>query len=100
MISKYDVWLQSAPDNSFEDEYIESRTQELLKEKEYDPSDTSHMAEAIAECSEADQQIIRDYIEQKKWAELGLKLFCKSFDYMEHFAEAQAEHEVQQGLHI
>jgi hypothetical protein len=100
MISKYDAWLSAAPDSSDEDEYIENRVSELLKTEEYDPSQPSRIAEAVADCGETDQQIIRDYIEQKKWAELGLKFFCMSYDYMEHFAEAQAEHEVQQGLHL
>jgi hypothetical protein len=100
MTSKYDSWLMAAPDTTDEDEYIEQRVYQLLKEEEYDPSDISHIAEAIAEADEESQQIIRDYIEQSNWQELGRKLFFMSYDYMEKFATSQAESEIQQGLHL
>lgn len=100
MISKYDAWLSAAPDTSDEDEYIEQRVFELLKEEDYDPINVSHIAEAISEAKEVDQQIIRDYIEKKEWDKLGLKLFCMSYDYMERFATSHAESEVQQGYHL
>jgi len=75
-MSGYDSWLQSgAYDNEDEEIYIEERVPELMKTEEYDPSDVSHMGEAISEASKDDQDIIRDYIEQKDWAKLGLKLF-------------------------
>ena len=56
------------------------------------------MAEAISEASEDDQATIRDYIEQKDSAKLGLKLYVMSYDYMEKFAESAAQREVEQGL--
>ena len=65
---------------------------------DYDPSDTSHMAEAISEASKDDQEIIRDYIEQRDWAKLGQKLYVMSYDYMEHFAQMEAQREVSNGL--
>lgn len=95
----YDSWLQSgAYDNEDEEIYIEERVPELMQTKDYDPSDTSHMGEAIAEASAVDQETIRDYIEQKAWDKLGLKLYCMTYDYMEKFAEAQAQREMEQGL--
>lgn len=100
MISKYDAWLTAAPDSSDEDEYIEQRVKQLLKEDEYDPTDVGHLAEAISEAKEVDQQIIRDYIQKKEWDKLGLKLFCMSYDYMEGFATSHAESEVQEGYHL
>ena len=100
MTSKFDAWLTAAPDNSDEDEYIENRVCELLKTDEYDPDHVAHIAEAIGEASETDQQIIRDFIEQDKWAELGRKLFCMSYEYMEKFATSQAESEIQKGYHL
>jgi hypothetical protein len=100
MTSKYDAWLTNAPDSSDEDEYIDNRVYELLKEEDYDPTDVAHMAEAISEADEATQQTIRDFIEQDKWQELGRKLFCLSYEYMEKFATSQAQHEIQQGYHL
>lgn len=100
MTSKFDSWLTAAPDNTDEEEYIDARVWELLKTKEYDPTDISHMSEAISEADEATQQTIRDFIEQDKWHELGRKLFCISYEYMEKFATSEAEHEIQQGYHL
>ena len=91
----YDNWLQSgAYDGEDEQIYIEERVPELMATKDYDPSDVSHMAEAISEASKDDQDIIRDYIEQKDWAKLGQKVYVMSYDYMEHFAESEAQREV------
>ena len=62
----YDNWLMSgAYDCEDEEIYIEERVPELMATKDYDPSDVSHMAEAISEASKDDQEIIRDYIEQQ-----------------------------------
>lgn len=94
-----DNWLESgAHDNEDEEIYIEQRVPELMQEEDYDPSDVGHLAEAISEASEDDQEIIRDYIEQKDWAKLGQKLYVMSYDYMERFATSQAQREVEQGL--
>lgn len=95
----YDGWLMSgAYANESEEIYIENRVPELMETEEFDPSDASHMAEAISEASKEDQATIRDYIEQREWAKLGQKLYVMSFDYMEKFAEHRAQHEVEQGL--
>jgi len=97
----YDNWLMSgAHDGEDEEIYIENRVAELMDEEDYDPSDVSHMAEAISEASEEDQQTIRDYIEQKSWDKLGLKLYTMTYDYMENYAESTAQREVQQGAHL
>jgi hypothetical protein len=98
-MGNYDSWLMSgAYDSEDEEIYIEERVPELMATKDYDPSDVSHMAEAISEASKDDQDIIRDYIEQKDWAKLGQKLYVMSYDYMEKFAEDKAQREVSNGL--
>ena len=95
----YDSWLMSgAYDNEDEEIYIENRVPELMKTSDYDPSDVSHLAEAISEASKDDQDIICDYIEQRDWAKLGQKLYVMSYDYMEHFATSEAQREVSNGL--
>ena len=95
----YDNWLQSgAYDNEDEEIYIEERVPELMATKDYDPSDVSHMAEAISEASAIDQETIRDFIERKEWDKLGAKLFYMSYEYMEHFAQMEAQREVSNGL--
>lgn len=83
-----------------EEIYIEQRVDELMDESDFDPSDVGHMAEAISEASKEDQETIRDYIEQKDWEKLGRKLYCMTYEYMEHFAESRAQSEVEQGLHL
>jgi hypothetical protein len=95
----YDNWLISgAYDNEDEEIDIEQRTKELMTSKDYDPADICHMAEAISEASKDDQDIIRDYIEQKDWAKLGQKLYVMSYDYMEHLANMDAQRQVSNGL--
>ena len=93
-----ETWMNAAYDGEDEEIYIEGRVPELMATKDYDPSDTSHMAEAISEASKDDQEIIRDYIEQRDWAKLGQKLYVMSYDYMEHFAQMEAQREVSNGL--
>ena len=93
-----ETWMNAAYDGEDEEIYIEERVPELMATKDYDPSDVSHMAEAISEASKDDQDIIRDYIEQKDWAKLGQKLYVMSYDYMEHFAQMEAQREVSNGL--
>ena len=90
--------MNAAYDGEDEQEEIEQRIAELLTSKDYDPADTSHMAEAISEASAADQEIIRDYIEQRDWAKLGQKLYVMSYGYMEHFADNEAHRLVSNGL--
>ena len=95
----YDNWLQSgAYDNEDEEIYIENRIPELMRTEGYDPSLVHHLAEAISEASKDDQDLIRDFIEQKAWDKLGLKLFYMSYEYMEKFAESEAQREVSNGL--
>ena len=90
--------MNAAYDGEDEEIYIEERVPELMTSKDYDPSDTSHMAEAISEASKDDQEIIRDYIEQRDWAKLGQKLYVMSYGYMEHFADNEAHRLVSNGL--
>ena len=95
----YDNWLQSgAYDNEDEEIYIENRVPELMRTEDYDPALVHHLAEAISEASKDDQDIIRDYIEQSDWVKLGQKLYVMSFNYMEHFAESEAQREASNGL--
>jgi hypothetical protein len=56
------------------------------------------MGEAIAQASENDQEVIRDFIERKEWHKLGAKLFYMTYEYMEEFATSEAQREVEQGL--
>ena len=93
-----ETWMNAAYDGEDEEIYIEERVPELMTSKDYDPSDTSHMAEAISEASKDDQETIRDFIERKEWDKLGAKLFYMSYEYMEHFAQMEAQREVSNGL--
>ena len=93
-----ETWMNAAYDGEDEEIYIEQRVPELMTTKDYDPSDVSHMAEAISEASAIDQETIRDFIERKEWDKLGAKLFYMTYEYMEKFAESEAQREVSNGL--
>ena len=92
--------MNAAYDGEDEEIYIEQRVPELMTTKDYDPSDVSHMAEAISEASAIDQETIRDFIERKEWDKLGAKLFYMTYEYMEKFAESAAQREVSNGAHL
>jgi hypothetical protein len=95
-MSMHDRYYEPEDDNS--GDFIDERTYELLKTEEYNPSLTHHLAEAIAESSEADQAIIIDFVNQQNWEALGRKLYFMSYDYMEKFAEAHAMDNYNSGL--
>ena len=95
-----ETWMNAAYDGEDEEIYIEQRVPELMTTKDYDPSDVSHMAEAISEASAIDQETIRDFIERKEWDKLGAKLFYMTYEYMEKFAESAAQREVSNGAHL
>lgn len=93
-------WMNAAYAGEDEEIYIEERVCDLMNSEDYDPTDVGHMGEAISEASEDDQEVIRDFIERKEWDKLGAKLFYMTYDYMEKFAEAKAQREVEQGDHL
>lgn len=72
-----------------EKERFDHKVFQMLRTAEYDPANKSHFAEAIAECSAEDAEIIADYITQKNWANLGRKLYNMSYQYQEGFAESE-----------
>lgn len=81
--------------NYYEPDYDEVAAGERLQETinymlktdaDFDVTDSYNLGEAIQECSDADQQAIRDYVQQKDWAKLGLKLYTISLEYQERMA--------------
>ena len=86
------------PEDGNSGDFINQRVAELLKTKEYDPSLLTHLSEAISEASDADQYIIKDYVAQRDWHKLGMKLYYISAEYMEKYAEQHAIGEYNQGL--
>lgn len=59
----------------------------------YDPTDLNKLSEAIGQdCDNVElQQFIRDCVEAKDWAKLGLKLYTTSFEYWESAAQHHLE---------
>ena len=98
----YDSWLMSgAYDNEDEEIYIEDRVDELMSDgEECDPSNFDNMVEALSEASVEDRETVKDYIDQKAWDKLGLKMWSIAYDYMEKRAESYAQREVQNGDHL
>jgi len=81
-------------DDVSELEVFQRQVDDLMSTPGYDASDAFRMGEAIQDASLEDQETIRDYVEKKDWAKLGLKLYMMSFEYM----ESLAEHEVRDYL--
>jgi hypothetical protein len=78
-----------APYDDQEDlEHLQAEIDDLLKyDPDYDCTELSNFGEAIAQSNDDVQKTIRDYIEQKDWAKLGLKLYTISLEYQEASAE-------------
>jgi hypothetical protein len=95
-MSLHDRYYEPEDDNS--GDFIDERTNELLKTEDYDPSLIHHLAEAISEAKPDDQASISDFIEQSNWEALGRKLYYISHEYMEKLAESHAVHEYNSGL--
>lgn len=95
-MSMHDRYYEPKDDDS--GDFIDSRTQELLNTDDYDPSLVHHLAEAISEANAEDQASIKDFIANKEWEKLGMKLYYISHEYMEKFAESHAIDEYNSGL--
>jgi len=83
-------YYEAPYDDQAEHDELEEQIYDLVKnDPDYDPADMSNMGEAIAQESTKPeiQQFIRDCVEQKDWAKLGLKLYQVSWDYQESIAE-------------
>lgn len=78
-----------APYDDQEDlEHLQAEIDELLKyDPDFDCTELTNFGEAISQCGDDVQKTIRDYIEQKDWAKLGLKLYTISLEYQEASAE-------------
>jgi hypothetical protein len=78
-----------APYDDQEDlEHLQAEIDDLLKyDPDFDCTELSNLGEAISQSGDDVQQTIRDYIEQKDWAKLGLKLYTISLEYQEASAE-------------
>lgn len=95
-MNRHDAYYE--PEDDDMDEFLCERIAELLNTDDYDPTDVSHMAEAISEASAEDQESIRDFIANAEWEKLGMKLYYMSHEYMEKFAESHAIDQYNQGL--
>jgi hypothetical protein len=94
--SMHDRYYEPEDDDS--GDFIDVRTQELLNTKDYDPALNHHLAEAISEANTEDQESIKDFIANKEWEKLGLKLYYISHEYMEKLAESHAIDDYNSGL--
>ena len=83
-----DSYYEAPYDDQAEHEQMQEEIDYMLKnDPDYDLTNVVHFGEAIQQASDDDQAIIRDYIEQKDWAKLGLKLYSISLTYQERMAE-------------
>jgi len=81
-------YYEAPYDDQAEHEHLQAEIDDLLKyDSDFDCTETVAFGEAIQQTSDENQKIIRDYIEQKDWAKLGLKLYTISLEYQETLAE-------------
>lgn len=81
-------YYEAPYDDQAELEHLQAEIDDLLKnDPDYDCTELSNLGEAISQCGDDIQQTIRDYIEQRDWAKLGLKLYTISLEYQEASAE-------------
>ena len=81
-------YYEAPYDDQAEHEQMKEEIDYMLKnDPDYDFTNTVRFGEAIQQADDQDQAIIRDYIEQKDWAKLGLKLYSISLTYQERMAE-------------
>lgn len=77
----------------------DERVVEILNEPHSNPALIENIAYALLmNSNESDQETIQDYVDQKDWTKLGLKLYTMSVDYQEHLAESEASEEFNQSL--
>lgn len=83
-----DSYYEAPYDDQADHEQMQEEIDYMLKnDPDYDLTNVVNFGEAIQQASKDDQTIIRDYIEQKDWAKLGLKLYSISLTYQERMAE-------------
>jgi hypothetical protein len=95
-MNRHDAYYE--PEDDDMDEFLSERIAELLNTDDYDPTDASHLGEAISQASPEDQESIRDFIANAEWEKLGMKLYYMSHEYMEKFAESHAIDNYNAGL--
>ena len=85
-MNRHDAYYE--PEDDYQSEELQQEIDELLKyDPDYDCTELSNLGEAISQANDDVQKTIRDYIEQKDWAKLGLKLYTISLEYQEASAE-------------
>jgi hypothetical protein len=91
-MSMHDRYYEPEDDNDAE-RIAEEAYDMVMHDPDYDPSDLSKFSEAIGQdCDDVElQQFVRDCIEAKDWAKLGLKLYTHSFEYWEDAAKHHLE---------
>jgi len=83
--------------NDYDDrsDEIEERTWQLMKVgAEYDPKDSSRVAEALGEISPDNVKALQDCIDTGDYEKIGRKIMMITFDYMERYAKDAAENEI------
>lgn len=81
-------YYEAPYDDQADHERMQEEIDYMLKtDADYDVTNVVNFGEAIQQADSQDQAIIRDYIEQKDWAKLGLKLYSMSLTYQERMAE-------------
>ncbi len=93
----YDSWLEQPYQDQYdEDEKIDCRVEELMKE-DYKPTDFNNFAESISEASKEDVETVEDYLEKGEFEKLGRKLWSICYERMERQATNHAVENLNSG---
>ena len=92
---RYDSWLESPYHTSDEEDYPDyfpARVAELLDTKYSISKNYGNFSEGISEAKKEDQEIIKEMLLHNPidFEKLGRKLWAMSFEYMEGYAESEA----------
>jgi len=86
-MSKHDAYYE--PEDIYDDDGARFNavvSELLLSEKDLDSSSQSNFSDAISNLTDADWAGVKDFIDQKDWAKLGLKLQTIVYKYVEDMA--------------
>ncbi len=86
-MSKHDAYYEPADGYDDDGARFNSAVANLLRtEKDLDSSSQANFSDAIGSLTDAEWASVKDFIDQKDWAKLGLKLQTIVYKYVEDMA--------------
>ena len=91
-MSKHDAYYEPADGYDDDGARFDSKVADLLRnDATLNPADQTNFVEALSCLTDEQWATVKDYIDQKDWAKLGLKLHNISYEYMESIATTHVQ---------